>query len=264
MKVYKCAASIALPFLVLLASNMPTAEAARESITVEAGDITFSIDRFDDGRTKPYRVTFTGEDGVKSIYRLNAAGFVTNIVIAAEKYRVLYDSNGDLSEVRLTSSSERRGLLDDEGQGKSDGGLLLGGDGRGDALVNNNSPRRGRRRRLYACDDCVEAWDAVCDDGIPSVCDLVDYGHPFSESAEASIATMCDEMGGACSSSGGDEACSGQCDEDDDSTDDKGARWFCMLSYSLGFGSLAALSCVVFRSVRALGLRAEDRYFLRT
>lgn len=249
---------MALPLLLgLLASsgNVPAAEAAREGITVEAGDTTFSVDRFDDGRSKPYRVTFTEEDGVKSIHRFSETGFVTNIVVGgSEKYKVLYDSNGDLSEVRLTaSSSGRRDLLaavegqeiDREGgaggAGREGGGeatvaegagMLVGGGGQG-GLVNTNSNnnnsnsnsqqrRRRRRRRLYACDDCVEAWDAVCDEGVPSVCDLVGYGDPLSAEAEASIATVCDGMGEACSNSGGEEACMGQCEEDDDGTDDKG------------------------------------------
>lgn len=218
MKVYQCATSMALPLLCFLAAeHMSTAEAARESMAVEAGGITFSIDRYDDGRSKPYRVTFT-EDGVKSTYRFNTAGFVTNIVVGSEKYGVRYESNGDLSEVRRTPDGKRDLLVGAEGQNEEAGdGLLVGGDGQGVRLVDDS------HRRLYACDDCVEAWDAVCDDGVPSLCDLVDYGHPITSAAKASISTMCNVMGGgACSSSGGGEACSGQCEGDDDGTDDKG------------------------------------------
>lgn len=218
MKVYQCAASMALALLALLAADhMPAAEAARESMTVEAGGITFKVDRYDDGRSKPYKVTFT-DDGVKSTYRFNAAGFVTNIVVGSEKYKVQYESNGDLSKVKRTSSGRRGLLVGAEGQNEeAEDGLLVGGDGLGLLQVNDN------HRRLYACDDCVEAWDAVCDDGVPSLCDLVDYGRPITSAAAASIATMCDVMGGgACSSSGGPEACSGQCESDDDGTDDKG------------------------------------------
>ena len=248
---------MALPLLLgLLASSgkVPTAEAAREGITVEAGDTTFTVDRYDDGRSKPYRVTFTGEGrGGRSVYKFNAAGLVSTILVGSERYRVLYDAKGDLSEVRLTPSySGRRGLVDSDGQeiaaaaaaggggggGGAGGGagvvagagILVGaGDGQ-DGLVNyenNSHPRRQRqRRRLYACGDCVEAWDAVCDDGVPSVCDLVGYGHPVSATAEASIDILCDGMGGACSGSGGEEACLGQCEAEDDSTDDRGAPFY--------------------------------------
>ena len=209
---------MALPlFCLLAAEHLSTAEAARESMAVEADGIIFSVERYDDGRSKPYRVSFT-EDGVESTYRFNTAGFVTNIVVGSEKYRVRYESNGDLSEVRRTPSGRRGLLVGVEGQNEVAGdGLLVGGDGQGVKLVDET------HRRLYACDDCVEAWDAVCDDGVPSLCDLVDYGHPIKSAAEASIATMCNVMGGvACSSSGGAEACLGQCEGDDDGTDDKG------------------------------------------
>ena len=265
MKVYQHLASTVLPLLALLTlQNTPIAEALRETMTVDtSGGITFSIDRYDDGRDKPYRVLFT-QDGVQSIYRFNTLGFVTNIAVDdSEKYRVVYNSDGDLSRVRLTSSRRRRRNLlaegqaedvDEQGLGGADGPLVFGegseeeedeplhelvprgplafakkpeeeyevvfpDDGEDeDLLLNNNN----RRRRLYACDDCVEAWDAVCDDGVPSVCALVDYGSPILSAGEASIATMCDMMGAACSSSGGAEACTGQCEEDDDGTDDKG------------------------------------------
>lgn len=79
------------------------------------------------------------------------------------------------------------------------------------------------RRSLYACNDCQQTWRTVCDEGVPSVCDLVDYGSPILTTSEESIATMCETLGAACSSSGSIEACDGQCEEDDDSTG-KGAR----------------------------------------
>lgn len=76
-----------------------------------------------------------------------------------------------------------------------------------------------RRRSLYACNDCQETWETVCDEGVPTVCDLVDYGSPILATAEASIATMCESFGAACSRSGSVEACAGQC-EDDEGDDD--------------------------------------------
>ena len=220
--VYQHLASTALPLLgLLVAHNTPlTAEAASGTMSVEASGVSFSVERYDDGRGKPYTVTFT-EDNVLSIYTLNTAGFVTDIAVGSEEYEVMYESNGgDLSEVRLTSSGRRGLLFDAEGkyqeeEERAGDGMLVGGDGRSQ-LVSSKS--RGRRR-LYACEDCVEAWDAVCDDGVPSVCDLVDYGSPISSAAEASIATMCEVMGRACSNSGGEETCTGQCGDDDDGGD---------------------------------------------
>lgn len=166
-------------------------EAARERMTVEAGGISFDVDRYDDGRNKPYRVVFTNNDA-ESTYKFNTDGFVTNIQVGAEKYKVLYESNGDLRRVRRTSSASRK--LSEEDKSELD---------------------LDSRRRLYDCDDCVEAWEAVCDEGVPSVCALVGYGTPLLSAAETSIATMCETFGSACSSFGGTSACAGQCTHQD-------------------------------------------------
>lgn len=71
-------------------------------------------------------------------------------------------------------------------------------------------------RRLYDCVDCVEAWDNVCVEGVPSVCALVGYGSPITAVGAAAVSTVCDTLGAACSASDGEEACAGQCEEDDD------------------------------------------------
>lgn len=98
-------------------------------------------------------------------------------------------------EVELEASGRRASALDEDG--------LLVDHGR-------------KHRRLFACEDCVEAWDAVCGKGVPSVCELVGYGSPITDAAAASIATMCEKFGSACAMAGGMEACTGQCVEDDD------------------------------------------------
>lgn len=56
--------------LAVAALNAALATGARESMTVEEGGVSFRIDRYDDGRSKPYRVVFTNpDDGVKSTFR---------------------------------------------------------------------------------------------------------------------------------------------------------------------------------------------------
>lgn len=224
--VYQHLASTALPLLglLLVAHNTPLgAEAASDTMTVGASGVSFSLVRYDDGREAPYTVTFT-EDSTQSTYTFSTSGFVTDIAVGSEEYEVLYESDGeDLSEVRLASSGgRRRGLLAPDAVGhaqeEAGGGMLVGGGGGQSELGSSTN----QRRRLYGCDDCVETWDAVCDDGVPSVCDLVDYGSPISPAAEASITTMCEVMGRACSKSGGTETCAGQCGDDDDGGDDGG------------------------------------------
>lgn len=46
------------------------------------------MDRFDDGRSNPYRVTFRDGDGVRSIYKFSTAGAVSRIEAGSEKYKV--------------------------------------------------------------------------------------------------------------------------------------------------------------------------------
>lgn len=82
----------------------------------------------------------------------------------------------------------------------------------------------------YYCDDCADTWDAVCDEGVPSVCRLVGFGSPFSAEASAAIEVVCNTFGEACSGSTGKEACEGQCggdgnyDKGDDDDGDEGAE----------------------------------------
>lgn len=77
-------------------------------------------------------------------------------------------------------------------------------------------------RRLYDCVDCIDAWDNVCDEGVPSVCKLVGYGSPITAVGVAAISTVCDTLGAACSASGGEEACAGQCEDVGGGDDDSG------------------------------------------
>lgn len=60
----------AIGIIALAVDRTGFATAARESITVVEDNISFEIDRYDDGRSKPYRVTFTNpDDGVASTFR---------------------------------------------------------------------------------------------------------------------------------------------------------------------------------------------------
>lgn len=106
--------------------------------------------------------------------------------------KALYDSSDDLENVELTSST-RRHLAQETAEA---------------AMV------EPRRLDFADCTDCAEVWDALCDEGVPSVCNLVDFGDPFSTGAVASMVTMCETFGSACSSSGATETCEGQCTDE--------------------------------------------------
>lgn len=60
----------AFGILAVAAAHAGFATAARETVTVVENDISFEVDIFDDGRVKPYRVTFTNpDDDVTSTFR---------------------------------------------------------------------------------------------------------------------------------------------------------------------------------------------------
>lgn len=192
-------------FLGVLLVDTFAVQAARDRMTVEEGGVSFKVDRYDDGRSRPYRVIFT-QDGVRSRYRFNTDGYVMNIKTGSETYKVLYRSDGDLKRVDLTSSGRR--TLDEEVREAS-------------AVVEqDNLFESDRRRRLYACGHCAEAWDAICNGGVLSVCALVGYGTPLSAVAEASIETMCGTFGEACLRLDACDACAGQCEGGDDECGD--------------------------------------------
>lgn len=77
--------------LAAAAGNAAIASAARESMTVVEGGTSFHIDRYDDGRSKPYRVVFTNPvDGVDSTFRYEAlcalAPVLCGFFVAREYY----------------------------------------------------------------------------------------------------------------------------------------------------------------------------------
>lgn len=138
-----------------------------------------------------------------------------NPTLFIEPSKVLYTTSGDIRRVTITSS-ERRTLAGAQYEDKEGIDRHAAEEG----IVND-------RRRLYPCNDCEDTWNVVCSDGVPSVCDLVGYGTPFSTEASAAVQLLCSTFGDACSGSSGNEACEGQCvgddiDDDDNYDDDNG------------------------------------------
>lgn len=101
---------------------------------------------------------------------------------------MLYDASDNVESVELTQSTGR---------------TLAGGETDAAAV-------EGRRLEFDDCTACEEAWDALCA-GQSFVCDLVDYGSPLSATAAASVDSVCETFGSACSSYEAIEACQGQC-----------------------------------------------------
>lgn len=105
---------------------------------------------------------------------------------------MLYDTSNNLESVELTSST-RRALAQEE---------------------YDVAAIEGRRLDFDSCTACEDAWDALCAGVTTSLCDLADYGPPFSATAAASVDTTCETFGRACSSYDASEACEGQCPDE--------------------------------------------------
>lgn len=187
--------------VLLLAAAFPATQATPlwEKLQATEEDVSFNVGFRDGGYTKPYRMKFI-EDGVRSVYKFTADGCVSNIKVGSERYEPIFDnSNGDVTGVVQTSTSGRRNLFE------------VAEDGEEDAEEEEVVSVLGRRR-LYECDDCVDTWDAVCDEGVPCVCELLNFASELSDAAEKSMTTVCETFGSACSGSSGSEACDGQCE----------------------------------------------------
>lgn len=182
-------------FGVFLAIVSVEVEASWQKLQVKGDGIEFDLGFESCGGTNTYQMEFA-EDGVQSVYTFQADGCVTSVEVGSERYEPVYDSSADLVDV---VQKKRRSLAEgkEEYGGWFDGGAVFG------------------NRRLSVCDDCIDTWDALCDEGAPCVCELLKFESNLSEVAKKSITTMCEKFGGGlCSDSGGAEICAGQCEED--------------------------------------------------
>lgn len=195
-------------------------QALRETNKATWDGIKFKIMNFDDGRPTPYVIMFTSDE-VKSVYRFDAAGVILKVVADSERYKIVYNSRGELVNVRRRDSGVTRSrtlIASEEHVVVAATNAGSGGEGkRGDIAIEHHG-----RRRLYACDDCENTWDLLCDTGLPPVCALqTEYGSVFDTLGAASIDTMCSTFASACGGISAFDACDGQCeDEDDDDEDD--------------------------------------------
>lgn len=170
MKILTAVAAIVL----FIATVISVKEATADKIVVEEGTTTFAIFGYDDGRYKPYKIRFK-KDSVVSKFKYNDEGLVKVVIVGSEKYKVVYDSNGNLVKVKVVSSG-RRYLLGEE---------------TGD--IQQLIQRGTIGRRLYDCGECYNTWDVVCSTGHESVCNLASLDTDrLSDAAVEAISTLCD------------------------------------------------------------------------
>lgn len=169
---------------------------ARERVTVRADGIRFFVSRYE-GRTKPYGVRFSTSATGLADFRFKEDGKVDYIRVDTEKYVVRYRvSNGRLRKVIRKDSGARmlegEEDLEDYMEDAEEGAADLG------------------HRSLYACGDCEDKWNAVCGEGIRTVCDLID--HPsLGTKGVAAVDVMCNSFASACESESAEAVCEGEC-----------------------------------------------------
>lgn len=209
MKTAHAAATTTLVAAVV-AVVLPTARATQGSIRVHEAGIAFNIEHYyDDAGIKVHKVDFDN-DGLGSAFTFNGSGDITNIVVDGEKYRPIYDSNGDLASVEEYTPSSRRQRR-----------RLLGGVEGEDAEVveedrfDQDASMPSEHGRPCECgSDCEEAFHTVCEAGLGSVCHLLEadfFGAPVSPALFASSVTMCETFGAACSALTANAACGSSC-----------------------------------------------------
>lgn len=195
----------------------PSFGAAQETLTVTKGGTTFEVDWYDDARENPYTVSFRHRRA-DSLYSFDALGVLRQLDIDDVTYTFSYA--GD--ETMAVDDGSQSIVVDDIGsrmlRETRDGELEI-------VQMHDEGELYGifeaavgfhHRRRLYACHDCEQTWDTVCDCGIDTVCDLVPtlgsraYRRFWTRDAKRSIRVMCRKFGKACRTSG-ERTCRGQC-----------------------------------------------------
>ena len=207
----KASASLTTPFLCgLLLAGVRTVSAQTGTIYETFGDVEYAVDRYDTADQPRFEVSFTDFD-ITSNYKFDVNGFVKTIKADSEKYTMTYRANGKLRRVRRRSS--RRQLEEQDAADMSMVGETMPFT---KGVVDEMTPASAARRRLFECDECLQTWDVVCDNGVDTVCRLDDYGNPILSAGEVSINTFCDGFATLCSERTSDDVCQDVCGEVED------------------------------------------------
>lgn len=224
----------------LLSTTSFSTVSAKERMTVWQGGVKFIVLLLDDGRKNPYMLRFK-DNGDSSVYVFAADGTVTSVTAGGIKFKVrnsavstrklnaatskqLPVGSTELSAERAPLGSAVRLIVKDSTELQDTLKLRteMSFGSRVTVIAEDSNELEDafdeedvtpQHRRLYACSECEETWDIFCGQGLDTVCDLVGYGDPFSNLAEASVSTMCEHFGSACSGLSALEACQDQCED---------------------------------------------------
>lgn len=190
----KAAVSTIVPLMSVLLALPSVADGATGTFTVSDGGVEFTFDRYNEGRSTPSLITFV-HLGLKSVYKFNADGKVTQVSVDGERYIVKYRNNGRIKTVTLSGASRK---------------LVEGVESGIDTTVDSTSFVSSGT--IFPCGDCYDAWNEVCSIGVGTVCDLATYGEPFLSAAETSLDFLCSTLGRLCSDLSARDACFDECE----------------------------------------------------
>ena len=192
--------------------------------------VKFKIDWWDDGRDEPYRMSFT-ERGIYSAYTFNANGNLESITVEGEEQtfsisrkliatpednaaRKLLAVQDDLEDEKVTTLSEdiasRRPPAMQE-----------------DLEVDETElDQENHRRRLYACTDCENSWDTMCNVGLKDVCGVVAWGG-LTGDARTAVKIFCKKFNKECDAAdaNGETPCADDCTEGEKKTHPRYFVW---------------------------------------
>lgn len=181
---------------VLLPKILATADVNHEPVweRMEVGDdgLRFNL-AFSSGNSRKIYWMKLFEDGVQSIYTFQADRCLTGIQIGPESYKPEYNPTAQLVDVvRLEGYSPAEN--GEEDVNSFEVGSVFG------------------NHHVWTCDACIATWGAVCREGVPCICSLLNHKAKLSSPAAESFETMCKAFGKeTCSNAGGFKACSIQC-----------------------------------------------------
>lgn len=195
----------ATSLLGLFASTVTLTLANFDQVSIRTDGVIFRVRRYTNQPTQPYRLVVKSSG--TSTFFIELDGRLSTLNAGTEQYRVVYDTNGDILELRRTDS-EGRMLLANYPHGDTSERRELSAEGVPAEAVSSD----GHRRLDYACDDCEEAWDIVCSLALTYICEL-DGNDILGTNGAQAVGIACGDFGSLCNSLSADAVCAGRCVE---------------------------------------------------
>ena len=177
-------------FLLALAAG--PGSATRYSTTVKNFGVKFKVLWWDDGRDEPYRMAYT-KKGIYSVFKFNAMGELQSITVEGE------DQNFSTSRklIAAPKGSESSKVVDMQENVEADEREL---------------DQEHHRRRLYACSDCENTWNTLCNTGLADVCAVWSSG-ALKGDAKTAVKLFCKKFNKECDAASAEETCADDCTE---------------------------------------------------